>query len=55
MPDAVKTLGQDVQQEAPDELICAERHGAVARCPIAPVILVAEGDAAIVERDQPAI
>src|SRR6516164_10736771 len=32
-----------LEQEAPDELVGAERHGAVPRLPVAAVILVAEG------------
>lgn len=47
--DAVEPLGQDVEQEAPDELIGIERHHAIPCLPIAAVILVAEGDAALVE------
>ena len=49
MADAVKSLGQDVEQEAPDELVGGERHRAIPRLPVAAVILVAEGDAALVE------
>ena len=55
MPYPVKTLGQDVQQEAPDEFIYGERHRSIARCPIAPIILDAGGDATAVERDQPVV
>src|SRR4051794_10389316 len=41
-----------MKQEAPDELVGCECHRAIARLPIAAVILVAEGDAARVESKQ---
>src|SRR5215472_7037659 len=41
-----------MEQEAPDELVGAERDCAVPRLPGASVILVAEGHAALVERDE---
>src|SRR5215472_9258235 len=50
--DAVKALGQNVEQEAPDELVGTERHCAVARLPVAAVILVPEGHAALVESNE---
>ena len=53
--DAVEALGQDVEQEAPDELVGRERHGAEPRLPVAAVVLVAEGDAALVEADEAAV
>jgi hypothetical protein len=46
--DAMKPLRQDVEQEAPDELVGAERHGAVPRLPVAAGILVPVGHAALV-------
>ena len=49
MADAVKALRQDVKQEAPDELVGGERHGALALGAVAAVVLVAEGDAGFVE------
>ena len=52
MADAVKSLRQDVEQEAPDELVSGERHRAIACLPVAAVILVAEGDTALVEGKQ---
>jgi hypothetical protein len=55
VPNAVKALRQYVQQEAPDEFVCGERHRAIARSPVAAIILVPEGDAAFVERDQQAV
>jgi hypothetical protein len=45
----MKRLWQNVQQEAPDELVGAECHCAVPRLPVAAVILVAEGHAARIE------
>ena len=53
--DAVEPLGQDVEQEAPDELVGRQRHRAVPRLPVVAVILVAEGDAALVESDEAAV
>src|SRR6516164_1652045 len=50
--DAMKPLRQNVEQEAPDELVGAQRHFAVPRLPIAAVVLVAEGHAALVESDE---
>ena len=44
--DAMKPLWQNVEQEAPDELVGAERDCAVPRLPAAAVILVAEAHAA---------
>jgi hypothetical protein len=53
--DAVEALGQDVEQEAADELARIERHGPVALVPVATVVLVSERHAGLVERDQPAV
>jgi hypothetical protein len=53
--DAVEALGQDVEQEAPDELAGHEGHGPVALLPVATVVLVSERDAARVEGDQPVV
>src|SRR3979409_446972 len=53
--DAVEPLWQDVEQEAPDELVGGERHGAQPRPAVAAVVLVAEGHAAFVEAEQAAI
>ena len=55
MADAMKPFWQNVQQEAPDELVGAECHGAVSRLPVAAVILVAEGHTALVESNEPAV
>jgi len=45
--DAVKPLGQNVEQEAPDELIGRQRHCAKPLSPVAATILVAEGYATL--------
>ena len=55
VPNAVKTLRQYVQHEAPDEFICGQRHRAMALDTVAAIILVVERDATFVERDQPAV
>src|SRR3954452_16147930 len=44
--DAVKPLGQDVEQEAPDELVRRKRHRAIPCLPVSAVSLAGEGDAA---------
>ena len=51
--DAVETLWEDMQEKAPDELADGERHETLVVGPVAAVILVAEGHARLVERDQP--
>src|SRR3954462_4433739 len=43
--DAVKALGQDVDQEAPDELVDGKRHDLMPISAVPTVILVAERDA----------
>src|SRR6202047_617114 len=48
-------LWQEVEQEAPDELVGGERHGAQPRPAVAAVVLVAEGHTAFVEAEQAAI
>src|SRR4051794_20189360 len=48
-------MGGDVQQETPDELVGGKGHRAIPRSPGAAVILVAEGDAALVESDEAAV
>jgi hypothetical protein len=55
MPDAMEALRQNMQQEASDELIGVQRHHAIARGTVAAIIFVAESDAALIERDQPAV
>ena len=53
--DAMEALRQNVEQEAPDEFIRAERHCAIAFGAVTAIVLVAEGHAAFVARDQPAV
>ena len=53
--DAMEAVRQHVQQEAPHELLGAERHGFVARVAFGAVILPAEGDAALIEGDESAV
>src|SRR3954464_10882145 len=57
--DAGEAVGQDVQQEAADELIRRERHGldpcASLRAVPGAVILPAERHASLVEGEQPAV
>src|SRR6478736_8367776 len=48
----MKPLRQNVEQEAPDELVGAERYCAIPRLPVAAVILVAKGHAALVESNE---
>ena len=52
MADAVEATWQDMEQEAPDELVRREGHDALPLGTIAAIVLVAEGDAGLVERDQ---
>src|ERR1700681_4962830 len=52
--DAVEAFGQDVHEEAADELTGGERHPLVSRSAVGAIILVPEGDAVLVEGDQPA-
>src|SRR5215472_1819573 len=53
--DAMKPLWQNVEQEAPDELVGAERYCAVPRRSVAAVILVAEGHATLIEGNEPTV
>src|SRR5215813_4147087 len=53
--DAVEAFRQNVEQKAADELIRAEGHGALALGAVAAIVLVAEGDAGLVDRDQPMV
>ena len=55
MTDAVEPIGQDVDQEAADELVGGERQKLVAGVARGPVILPLEGHALAVEGDEPAI
>ena len=53
--DTVEALGQDVDEEAADELVCCERHHLVAIRALDPIVLVVEADSIFVERDQSAV
>src|SRR3979490_107152 len=53
--DAMEALGEDVDQEAADELIGGERHPLVSRAAVGAVVLVPEGDAVLAASDQPAV
>ena len=53
--NAMEPARQDVRQESADELIRAKRHGLVALAAFDPVVLVFEGDAVVVHRDQAAV
>src|SRR5262249_56048107 len=48
----MKPLWWNVQQETPDELVGAERDRAIPGRPVAAIVLVAEGHAALAERDE---
>ena len=50
--DAVKTLRQDMDEEAADELMHCERHPLVASAAVGAIVFVFEGDALAVECDQ---
>ena len=50
--DAVEPVGQDVDQEAADELVGVERHELVASVGLGPVILPFESHAFAVEGDR---
>lgn len=52
MPDPVLASGQDVDQEAANELIGGEGHGFVSTGPVNTVILDAKGDAICIGADQ---
>jgi len=52
---AVEALGQNVDEEAADELVCCERHHLVAIGAFDPIVLVLEADTVSVERDQSAV
>ena len=53
--DAVEALGQDVDEESADELVCGECHALVSVSALDSVVLPLEGDAVLVECDQAAI
>ncbi len=51
----MEAFGQDVAQEASNELVRRERHGLLPLAPLEPVVFVLEGDAPLVEGDQAAV
>ena len=53
--DAVLALGQDMDQEPADELVCLQGHGCVPPGTVDAVVLDAEGDAALIHADQSAV
>ena len=53
--DAMEAAGQHVQEKAADELGRVERHGLEPVAAFDPVVLPFEGDARLVERDQPGV
>ena len=53
MADTMKARRQNVEQEAADEVVGAERHGALAVGTVTAIVLVAEGDTGLVERGEP--
>ena len=52
--DAVETVGQDVDEEAADELVGLERYELVASVGLGPVILPFESHAFAIKSDEPA-
>jgi hypothetical protein len=55
MADAVEAARQDVQEKAADELGGVERHGLEPVAAFDPVVFPFEGDALVVERDEPGV
>ena len=53
MTDAVEAVGQDVEQEAPDELVRGKPHDAFS--PGAAIVLVGERHLVVVDGDEPRI
>jgi hypothetical protein len=53
--DAVEAVGQNVDQEAADELVGGEGHHLGLATPLGPVILPPEGHAGLVEGEEPAV
>ena len=52
MPNAVEAEREDMQQEAAHELVGVERHDLMALGAATAIILVAEGDAGLVEGEE---
>ena len=53
--DAVKPVGQHMDQETADELVGVERHELIASVALGPVILPFESDALAGDGDEPAV
>jgi hypothetical protein len=51
----MEALRQEVAEEAADELIGCEGHDLVARTAVGAMVLVPEGDAVPIARNQPAV
>jgi hypothetical protein len=51
----MKSVGQDMDQEAADELVGVERHKLIASIALGPVIFPFESDALAGEGDEPAV
>jgi hypothetical protein len=51
----VEPAWQKVEQEAANELLSAERHDTLPLGTMMAIILVAEGDAGLVEAEQPSV
>ncbi len=52
---AVKAVGQHMQQEASDEFVRMKAHNLLAIAPVTTIILPAESDVIIVDRDDAAV
>ncbi len=55
MTDAMEALWKNVEQEAADELVGGECHDALPARAMEAIVLVAERDTGLVERDQPTV
>lgn len=55
MPDAMEAARQYMKQEAANELVGRERHDLLPIGTVTAIVLVAEGDTALVEGDQAAV
>src|SRR5262245_31590497 len=53
--DTMESGGKDVQQETAHELLSSQGHGLVARASLGPIVLPPEGDAALVEGEEPPV
>jgi len=53
--NSMEPARQNVEQEAPDELVGTDSHDPLTLGAVVLIVLVAEDDAGLVERDQPPI